>query len=365
MKIAQIAPLYESVPPQLYGGTERVVAHLTDALVELGHEVTLFSAGGARTLAKEVVCRGQALRLDSTPLKSDFASHLSMLHRIRELADDFDILHFHIDLLHFPFFEAHASKTLTTLHGRLDIADLPMAYRLWNVFPLVSISHNQRLPLAAANWYGMIHHGLADVHYPFNPKPKGYLAFLGRISAEKGPERAIRIAIASGIPLKIAAKVDGADLAYFRLVIEPMLAHPLIEFLGEIGDEHKGEFLGNARALLFPIDWPEPFGLVMIEAMACGTPVIAWRCGSVPEVIEDRRTGFIVESMDEAIEAVEAVGQLNRGAIRAAFERRFSSRAMARQYVELYERLLGERLAGQIADTMAERPTADLRLTAS
>ena len=240
-----------------------------------------------------------------------------------------------------------------------------MAYRLWNVFPLVSISHNQRLPLAAANWYGMIHHGLADVHYPFNPKPKGYLAFLGRISAEKGPERAIRIAIASGIPLKIAAKVDGADLAYFRLVIEPMLAHPLIEFLGEIGDEHKGEFLGNARALLFPIDWPEPFGLVMIEAMACGTPVIAWRCGSVPEVIEDRRTGFIVESMDEAIEAVEAVGQLNRGAIRAAFERRFSSRAMARQYVELYERLLGERLAGQIADTMAERPTADLRLTAS
>lgn len=365
MKIAQIAPLYESVPPRLYGGTERVVAHLTDALVELGHEVTLFCAGDARTQATEVTCRAQALRLDTTPLKSDFASHLSMLHHVRERVDEFDILHFHIDLLHFPFFETHASKTLTTLHGRLDIVDLPTAYRLWNRFALVSISQDQRLPLATANWYGMIHHGLAALHYTFQACPLGYLAFLGRISPEKGPDRAIRIAIATGIPLKIAAKVDAADTAYFREVIEPLLGHPLIEFIGEIGDEQKGEFLGNARALLFPIDWPEPFGLVMIEAMACGTPVIAWRCGSVPEVIEDGRTGFIVDSLETAIHAVEAVGTLDRPAIRATFERRFSSKAMAGQYVALYQRLLGERIAGQIAGTLAERLSAEPRLTAS
>ncbi|WP_263262228.1 glycosyltransferase family 4 protein [Pseudomonas sp. RIT-PI-S] len=370
MKIAQIAPLYESVPPKLYGGTERVVAHLTDALVELGHEVTLFSAGGAATLATEVPCREQALRLDDTPLKSDFASHLSMLHRIRSRADEFDILHFHIDLLHFPFFEAHASKSLTTLHGRLDIADLPQAYRLWNNFPLVSISHNQRLPLPAAYWYGMIHHGLADRHYPLTLGSGEYLAFLGRISVEKSPDRAIQIAIAAGMPLKIAAKVDPTDRAYFHQVIEPMLDHPLIEFLGEIGDHEKGEFLGNARALLFPIDWPEPFGLVMIEAMACGTPVIAWRRGSVPEVIDHMRTGFIVDSMDEAIQAVKAVGLLDRRAIRREFDQRFSSHAMARQYVELYEQLLAERSADPRAEALAgdrsERlTTAGLGLTAS
>lgn len=352
MKIAQIAPLYESVPPQLYGGTERVVAHLTDALVELGHEVTLFSAAGAQTRATEVDCRAQALRLDSAPLKSDHASHLSMLHRVREQADNFDILHFHIDLLHFPFFETQASKTLTTLHGRLDIIDLPLAYHLWQAYPLVSISHDQRRPLPTANWYGMIHHGLADTHYPFSAQPEGYLAFLGRISEEKGPERAIRLAIATGIPLKIAAKVDSADRAYFHQVIQPLLAHPLIEFLGEIGDHEKSAFLGNARALLFPIDWPEPFGLVMIEAMACGTPVIAWNHGAVPEVVEHGRTGYIVESIDQAIQAIQAVGALDRKAVRAAFEQRFSSQTMARQYAALYARLCTERLTGHLVDGM-------------
>lgn len=358
MKIAQIAPLYESVPPKLYGGTERVVAHLTDALVQLGHEVTLFSAGGARTCAAQVTCRAQALRLDSTVLKSDHASHLSLLHEVRAQAAAFDVLHFHTDLLHFPFFEAHASKTLTTLHGRLDLSDLPLAYHLWQAYPLVSISEDQRRPLPDANWYATIHHGLSDAYYPFSAQPQGYLAFLGRISEEKGPERAIRIAIETGIPLKIAAKVDTADRAYFLEVIQPLLAHPLIEFIGEIGDHEKGAFLGNARALLFPIEWPEPFGLVMIEAMACGTPVIAWNHGSVPEVIEHGRTGYIVDTLAQAIQAVEGVQALDRRLIRAAFEQRFSAEAMARQYMRLYAQLVTDRFNASLVKrtSSSQRP---------
>jgi glycosyltransferase involved in cell wall biosynthesis len=342
MKIAQIAPLYEAVPPRLYGGTERVVAHLTDALVELGHEVTLFAAGGSQTSAVHTIGRDQPLRLDPAPLKSDFASHLNMLHELRQRAGEFDLLHFHIDLLHFPFFEKIAGRTLTTLHGRLDLKDLPGAYRRWKQFPLVSISQHQRTPLPFANWQGTIHHGLAPAAYTFKKEAGDYLAFLGRISPEKRPDRAIAIAIAADIPLKIAAKVDNADREYFERDIRPLLAHPLIEFIGEIGDSEKAEFLGNARALLFPIDWPEPFGLVMIEAMACGTPVIAWRCGSVSEVIDEGVTGFVVDTEEEAINATRRVLDLDRQAVRDVYEVRFSANAMATRYVDLYKQVLSD-----------------------
>lgn len=344
MKIAQIAPLYEAVPPRLYGGTERVVAHLTDALVELGHDVTLFAAADARTGAELIPVRDQALRLDPTPLKSDLASHLRLMDEVRARAHEFDVLHFHIDLLHFPFFEDLAERTLTTLHGRLDLADLGEVYRRWHRFPLVSISHHQRAPLAFANWCGTIHHGLQAASYTPPAQPAGdYLAFLGRISPEKRPDRAIAIARQAGLPLKIAAKVDAADADYFEQVIRPLLDDPSIEFIGEIGDAQKSEFLGNARALLFPIDWPEPFGLVMIEAMACGTPVVAWRCGSVPEVIDPGVTGFIVEDEAAAVAAIERLDTLDRHQVREVFEQRFSAHAMAQRYLDLYWQLLGDR----------------------
>ena len=296
MKIAQVTPLYEAVPPRLYGGTERVVAHLTDALVELGHEVTLFASAEAETKARLVAVRDQAIRLDPAPLKSDLAAHLSQLAEVRRRAGEFDVIHFHTDMIHFPFFDRHAGRTVTTLHGRLDLKDLAGVYQRWPQFPLVSISDDQRRPLPFANWAATVQHGVAAAHYSYTAKPEGYLAFLGRISPEKRPDRAIAIAKATGRRLKIAAKVDAADRTYFEEEIEPLLEHPLIEFVGEIGDSEKSAFLGGAEALLFPIDWPEPFGLVMIEAMACGTPVIAYACGSVPEVIEDGVTGFIVRT---------------------------------------------------------------------
>lgn len=343
MKIAQIAPLYEAVPPRLYGGTERVVAHLTDALVDLGHQVTLFAAADANTSARLVPARQRALRLDPAPLKSDLASHLRLMDEVRARADEFDILHFHVDLLHFPFFEDIAERTLTTLHSRLDINDIGEVYRRWHRYPLVSISHDQRDPLAFANWCGTIHHGLNGSAYRFNAEGDGgYLAFLGRMSPEKRPDRAIAIARRVGLPLKIAAKVDSADRKYFEQDIRPLLDHPLVEFIGEIGDAEKSDFLGNARALLFPIDWPEPFGLVMIEAMACGTPVIAWRCGSVPEIVEHGVNGFIVDSEEAAAAAVDQLAQLDRGLVREVFEQRFSALAMARRYLELYWKLLGD-----------------------
>ncbi len=344
MRIAQIAPLYEAVPPQLYGGTERVVAHLADALVDLGHDVTLFASAEASTRAQLAPMRDRALRLDPAPLKSELAAHLDMLARIRDRADEFDILHFHIDLLHFPMFEGIAHRTLTTLHGRLDLKDLPEPYRRWDRFPLVSISNSQRAPLPFANWHATVPHGLDPRLYAFSPAPSGdYLAFLGRISPEKRPDRAIAIASRAGMPLKIAAKVDAADKSYFDRQIRPLLDNPLVEFVGEIGDAEKAAFLGGARALLFPIDWPEPFGLVMIEAIACGTPVIAWPCGSVPEVVEDGVTGLIVDSEAAAVEAVRRVDQLDRRGVRAAFERRFSSGSMAQAYLAAYRRLLGDR----------------------
>ena len=343
MKIAQIAPLYEAVPPVLYGGTERIVAHLADALVELGHDVTLFASADARTKAELVAMRDQAIRLDPSPLKSDLASHLTLLNEVRRREDEFDVLHFHIDLLHFPFFEHVASRTLTTLHGRLDVKDLPEAYRRWPQYPLVSISEPQRAPLRFANWMATVHHGVPRELYRPSARPRGdYLAFLGRISPEKRPDRAITIAQRAGLPLRIAAKVDAVDVAYFREVIDPLLAQPGVEFIGEIGDAQKSEFLGNARALLFPIDWPEPFGLVTIEAMACGTPVIAWNGGAMAEIIDPGVTGFIVRTEAEAADAVRRAGLLDRAHIRDVFDRRFSSHTMAGKYVALYRRLLSQ-----------------------
>lgn len=338
MKIAQISPLYEAVPPKFYGGTERVVAHLCDALVDLGHDVTLFASAEAETKAKLVPVRDQAIRLDPAPLKSDLASHMAMLHEVRRQADRFDVLHFHTDMIHFPFFEDIAERTLTTLHGRLDLKGLAQVYTRWPQFPLVSISDDQRRPLPWASWAGTVLHGMSTDLYPFQETPGDYLAFLGRISPEKGPERAIAIAKKVGVPLKIAAKVDAADANYFHDEIEPLLDHPLIEFLGEIGGPRKSAFLGGAKALLFPINWPEPFGLVMIEAMACGTPVVAYNCGSVPEVIEDGVTGVIVGDQTEAVQAVRRIDQIDRRGVRERFEQRFSATAMARRYLPLYAR---------------------------
>ncbi|CAL1692437.1 N-acetyl-alpha-D-glucosaminyl L-malate synthase [Brevundimonas subvibrioides] len=351
MKIAQVTPLYEAVPPKLYGGTERVVAHLTDALVDLGHDVTLFASADARTKARLVPVRDQAIRLDPAPFKSDLAAHMSMLSEVLRRADDFDVIHFHTDMIHFPFFERMAGKTITTLHGRLDMKDLTEVYERWPQFGLISISDDQRRPLAFANWKATVHHGMPAEQYIYSPKSQGYLAFLGRISPEKRPDRAIEIATKLGKRLKMAAKVDAADRVYFETKIKPLIdGNPLIEFIGEIGDHQKSEFLGGAEALLFPIDWPEPFGLVMIEAMACGTPVVAFKCGSTTEVIEDGATGFLVDTMEQAVAAADRVGLLDREAIRARFELRFSATAMARRYLDVY------------GDMLARRPYAEAML---
>jgi glycosyltransferase involved in cell wall biosynthesis len=352
MKIAQITPLYEAVPPRLYGGTERVVAQLCEALVDLGHDVTLFASADAQTRAHLVPVRDQAIRLDKAPLKSDVAAHMSMLAELRDRRDQFDIIHFHTDMLHFTMFEDMAARTVTTLHGRLDLKDLPPVYRRWSKFPLVSISDAQRVHLPFANWVSTVYHGMeADVSSWFSAKPKGYLAFLGRMSPEKGPDRAIEIAKRLGMPLKMAAKVDAADAQYFHETIEPLLDHPLIEYIGEIGDAQKPAFLGGAEALLFPIDWPEPFGLVMIEAMACGTPVVGFGCGSAPEVIDDGVTGFLVKDIEGAVAAVRDIDRLDRREVRRRFDRRFSATAMARAYLDVYaDRLAKLPYAVDLAD---------------
>jgi glycosyltransferase involved in cell wall biosynthesis len=341
MKIAQIPPLWESVPPKLYGGTERVVAHLCDALTELGHEVTLFGTCDAHTSARLVTVRDQSIRLDDAALKSDLAAHLTLLYEVRRRAQQFDILHFHIDLLHLVVFEEHVNKTVTTLHGRLDIKDLSSVYARWPAFGLVSVSDQQRKPLPGANWLSTVAHGVPLCRFPFSGQTnEGYLAFLGRISPEKRPDLAIRLARRAGIPLRIAAKIDAVDRAYFEATIRPLLDTPGVEYIGEIGDDRKAQFLGDALALLFPIDWPEPFGLVMIEAMACGTPVIAWNCGSVPEVVDPGVTGFIVSCEDDAVAAIARVGSLDRRRVRATFERRFTSAIMANAYLDVYSKLL-------------------------
>src|SRR5512132_3765138 len=340
MKIAQIAPLIESVPPRPYGWTERIVSYLTDELVRLGHEVTLFASADSITAAELVGCASMALRLDGN-VRDPNPYYMLMLHRVRQLAEEFDILHFHIDQFHFPLFAQMAHRTVTTLHGRQDSPDLKPLYLGFSQMPLVSISNDQRGPIANANFVATIHHGIpTNLHKPiYNPRG-GYVAFLGRISPEKRPDRAIRIARTLGIPLKIAAKVDKVDEAYFCEKIVPLLNGPGVEFLGWINERSTAEFLGEAQALLFPVDWPEPFGLVMIEAMACGTPVLAFRHGSVSEVIDQGVTGAVVDTMDQAVRMLPQVLALDRRAVRRRFEQRFSSARMATDYVALYRSLL-------------------------
>jgi glycosyltransferase involved in cell wall biosynthesis len=338
MRIAQVAPLAEAVPPKRYGGTERVVSWLTEELVAQGHQVTVFASADSVTSAELVTCAPQGLRLAG--IRDFIASHLVMLDRVRRRADDFDIIHFHTDLLQFANFQELSHKCVTTLHGRLDLPDFMPVFEAFPQMPLVSISRSQRAPLPPyVHWLANIYHGLPSGLCPYNAIGGDYLAFLGRISPEKRPDRAIEIAKRAGVPLRIAAKVDKVDEPYFEEVIRPLLDHPLIEFIGEIGDGEKPEFLGNACALLFPIDWPEPFGLVVIEAMASGTPVIAWACGSVPEVVAHGVSGFIVDSIEDAVRAVEMASRLRRAAVRADFEARFTATRMARDYLGAYRRL--------------------------
>jgi glycosyltransferase involved in cell wall biosynthesis len=348
LRIAQVAPLFESVPPKGYGGTERVVSYLTEELVALGHDVTLFASGDSVTRARLVAACDRALRLDDR-CRDPVAAHVSLLGQVVEAAPRFDLLHFHIDYLHFPLTQRQPWPRVTTLHGRLDLPELPRLYRQFPGQPVVSISDAQRRPLPLADWVGTVHHGLPPGLHTFRDRPGEYLAFLGRISPEKGLDRAVEIARRAGMRLKVAAKVDRVDRDYYAQVIRPLLraAGRDVEFIGEVGGRDKDEFLGGAFALLFPIDWPEPFGLVMIEALACGTPVIAFRCGSVPEVLQDGVTGFVVDGVDEAVRAVGRVSELRRAECRRAFEERFTASRMTREYLKVYQRVL-ERSDGHL-----------------
>src|SRR5580692_2397268 len=356
MKIAQIAPLMESVPPRLYGGTERVVSHLTEELVRLGHDVTLFASGDSITSAALVSCAAAALRLDPNVI-DPIPYYMLMLDRVRRQAAEFEILHFHIDYLHFPLFRYLAGRTVTTLHGRQDLPDIKPFFLGFDDMPLVSISHAQRSPVANANFAATIHHGLPlNVMQPNFEPCGGYLAFIGRISPEKRPDRAIAIARSLGIPLKIAAKVDRVDEAYFREKIVPLIDGVDVQFIGEINEQNKSDFLGEAIGLLFPIDWPEPFGLVMIEAMACGTPVLAFRCGSVPEIVDEGVTGHIVDSVEDGILALPRVAALDRQAVRKRFEDRFSAMRMAKDYLNVYHALLKQIGTDKIETEITESP---------
>jgi glycosyltransferase involved in cell wall biosynthesis len=338
VRIAQIAPLYESVPPRLYGGTERIVSYLTEELIRLGHNVTLFASGDSRTRAKLVSVWNTALRLDpSRP--EPLSLHVLQLEEVFRRAAAFDVLHFHTEPYHLPLGRRHHTSLVTTLHGRLDLPGVPELYREFDDLPLTSISNAQRSQMPDANWIGTVHHGLPlELHTPSFERGQ-YLAFLGRIAPEKRADRAIEIARRSGVPLCIAAKVDDADRRYFEESIEPQLDGSFIRYVGEVDEQHKGEFLRGALALLFPIDWPEPFGLAMIEAMACGTPVIAFRAGSVAEVIDDGVTGRVVDSIDEAVACVAEMEHWDRRRCRAVFEQRFTSRRMAQDYCSVYERM--------------------------
>ena len=342
MRIAQVAPLYESVPPKYYGGTERVVSYLTEELVRQGHEVTLFASGDSETKARLVAACRRSLRLDKHCI-DQLAHHVVMLERVFQQASEFDIVHFHTDYLHFSMSRRQQITHVTTLHGRLDIPDLFPLYQEFRDMPVISISNVQREPLPWANWQATVYHGLPADLYRFRAQPGSYLAFLGRISPEKRVDRAIEIAKRVQIPLKIAAKVDRVDKKYFKSTIEPLLCDSLVEVVGEIGDREKDEFLGNAYALLVPIDWPEPFGLVMIEAMACGTPVIAYRGGAVPEIMEEGHTGFIVEELEGAVEAARRIPKLSRKRCREVFEQRFTATRMANDYLRVYERLINRK----------------------
>lgn len=342
MKIAQVAPLIESVPPKFYGGTERIVSYLTEELVRMGHQVTLFASGDSQTSARLVATVPRALRLDG--VKDYLPYTILQLEHLRQRADEFDIVHWHSDFIHFPLARcALPERSVTTMHGRLDVPEYAALFQEFADAALVSISNHQRLPLPNNRWLGTVYHGLPPAVCPYNPRPQGdYFAFLGRISPEKRPDRAIEIAQRAGVRLKIAAKVDPVDREYFESQIRPLLAQPHVEYIGEISETQKAEFLGNATALLFPIDWPEPFGLALIEAMSCGTPSVAWRCGSIPEVVDHGITGFIVDSMDDAVEAVRRAPMLDRAAVRARFEQRFSAERMARDYLDIYARVLDE-----------------------
>src|SRR5213596_1718546 len=339
MRIAQVAPLSESVPPKHYGGTERIVSYLTEELVRQGHDVTLFASGDSVTRARLVAACGQSLRLNDR-CKDWIARHIVLLEQVFQHAREFDVVHFHIDYLHFPLSRRTSVPQVTTLHGRLDLPDLVPLYEQFRDMPVLSISNAQREPLPWANWQATIYHGLPEDLFRFRPKPGSYLAFLGRISPEKRVDRAIEIAKRAGIPLKVAAKVDPVDKDYFERAVEPLLRSAVVEYVGEISDEEKDQFLGNAYALLFPIDWPEPFGLVMIEAMACGTPVIAYDSGSVPEVIDNGITGFVVAGEAEAVEAIGRFSELDRREVRRHFEKRFTTRRMAEEYLRHYKALV-------------------------
>ena len=338
MKIAQVAPLYESVPPRLYGGTERIVSFLTEGLVEAGHEVTLYASADSVTSARLVGCCPSALRLDPDS-RNPLPAHVVQLERVAAEASAYDVIHFHVDAIHFPIARRLPVPSVTTLHGRLDATDDQALFRVFADQPVVSISNDQRKPVPWMNWQATVHHGLPPDRFPYHPGPGQYLAFLGRISPEKRPDRAIEMARRFGMELRIAAKVDGADRAYYEETIAPLLREPGVRFVGEIGEREKAAFLGEAHALLFPIDWPEPFGLVMIEALATGTPVIAYPCGAVPEVIDDGVTGFVVRSLDEAVAALGRVSGLRRADCRRVFEERFSAPRMVRDYLDVYRRL--------------------------
>jgi glycosyltransferase involved in cell wall biosynthesis len=339
MRIAQVAPLYESVPPKLYGGTERVVSYLTEELVRQGHSVVLYATADSVTRAElRPVCE-RALRLEGSKIVDPLAHHLRMVEMVAQEAADFDIVHFHIDYLHFPVTRREGFSAVTTLHGRLDIPDVTPLFREYNEMNLVSISNAQRAPMRWANWIGTVYHGLPEDLYTPRKQHGSYLAFIGRISPEKRVDRAIEVAKRVGMPIKIAAKIDAEDRDYYEANIRKLMDDPLVEYLGEIGQQEKTEFLANAYALMFLIDWQEPFGLVLTEAMACGTPVIAYGLGSVPEVIEDGITGYIVDSVEAAADAVERVATLDRQRIRRVFEDRFSARRMCDDYVRVFQRI--------------------------
>jgi len=354
MRIAQVAPLIESVPPKHYGGTERIVSYLTEELVRAGHDVTLFASGDSITNARLVASCERSLRKNER-CKDPVAREVLLVDHVIAHANEFDLIHFHTGYLHFPICRYLPVLHVTTLHGRLDLPDLISVFDRFRNEPLISISNAQRRPMPWANWHSTIYHGLPEDLFTFQPNQGDYLAFLGRISPEKGADQAIEIAARASMPLKIAAKVDRADKRYFKKEIEPLLTQSHVEWVGEISDQQKNEFLGNAYALLFPIDWPEPFGLVMIEAMACGTPIIAYDRGSVPEVMENGVTGFIVNEIDQAVQAVGRIRELNRAGCRGVFEKRFTASRMASDYVDAFERL-----TDSWTGTMGQAPTSSL-----
>jgi glycosyltransferase involved in cell wall biosynthesis len=338
MRIAQVAPLFERVPPVAYGGTERVVAYLTDALVELGHDVTLFASGDSQTSARLVAAAPRSLRLDTT-CRDTMAPQIRELEQVSRMAHHFDVIHFHTGFLHLPLTRHLAAPSLTTMHGRLDFNELAPMLGDFADAPFVSISNHQRRPYPHQNWCATVYHGQQPRHLPFRASPPRFVAFVGRISPEKRLDRAIEIARRAGLELRVAAKIDAVDRDYFDSEIGPLMSQPHVRYLGEIGDEEKAALLGGARALLFPIDWPEPFGMVVIEALSCGTPVLAWREGSVPELLEPGVTGWIVDSIDAAVHSLKQVDAIDRRGCRAAFEKRFTAERMARDYLAVYKRL--------------------------